>query len=109
MLEKASAEKIAKLRRMPGKEVTAVAIATIESGIVIRVTTVSGNQYLFEVTDPAAHRAYVVRYDSSGIGTFGYLGQQIISPVFHVKRKIVHGLACTLAVAGITILQKEVE
>lgn len=120
MLEKASAEEIAQLRLMPGKEVAVFAIETAEVGTVVRVTTTSpgeksGNHYLFEVTKPAAHRAHMVRCDPRGLVSAGYLGERVISlPIFRIGDQIFHGakrnrLANTSAVAGITILQKEVE
>lgn len=116
MLEKASLEEIAKLRIMPGKEVAVLAIATCELGTLIRVQTFSGNHYLFEVTDPVAHRAHMVRCDSSrGHENFGYRGERIVSRVFRIGDQIFHwtgaikdNLGNTSAVAGITILSKEV-
>lgn len=93
MLEKASLEKIEQLRLMPGKEVVVLALATCEVGALIRVQTASDNTYLFEVTDPAAHRAHVVRCDArfGDPSSAGYRGERFVSPVFRIGEQIFHG------------------
>lgn len=112
MLEKASLEEIVKLRLMPGKEVAVFVVKTVAMGTVVRVTTASGNHYLFEIADPAVHRAHVVRCDSRGPDSSGYRGERVVSAVFRIGDKILHGgakeISYTSAVAGITILPKEV-
>lgn len=116
MLEKVSLEKIERLRLMPGKEVSVLAVRTVEPGTVVRVTTASGNCYLFEITDPVAHRAHVVRCDVrfGDPSSAGYRGERFVSRVFRIGEQIFHGattthhkLANTSAVAGITVLPKE--
>lgn len=109
MLEKASLEEIAKLRHMPGKEVDILDVRTVELGTMVRVKTASWNHYLFEVTDPAAHRAHVVRCEERKYAsTTGYRGERLISPIFRIGDQITHGGSITSAVDGITILPKEV-
>lgn len=110
MLEKISREDITKLRLMPGKEVAVLAFLDLEVGAIVRVTTASGNHYLYEVTNLAGHRAHVVRCDSRGPASSGYLGELcIVSPIFRTGDRVLFGRLNTSAVAGITILPKKEE
>ena len=104
MLEKATLEEITKLRLAPGEEVSVLPIVTVQRGTVMRVTTASGNHYLFEVTDPAAHRTHVVRCDARGPASSGDRGERLVSPLFRIGA----GISYTSAVAGITVLPREV-
>lgn len=112
MLEKATLEEITKLRLAPGEEVSVLPIVTVQRGTVMRVTTASGNHYLFEVTDPAAHRTHVVRCDARGHASAGYQGEKVISSLLRVGDQITllggAGISYTSAVAGITVLPREV-
>jgi hypothetical protein len=114
MLQKSSWEEITKLRLAPGKEVSVLAIVDLAPGTVIRVSTASGDCYFFEITDPQKYRAHMVRCDSrGGADSAGYRGELVVSALFRIGDPILHGgksgVGYTSAVAGITILEKEVE
>ena len=117
MLEKATWEEITLLRLAPGEEVTVLAVRDLALGTLVRVTTAfpgeqSGNCYLFEITDPKTYRAHVVRCDPRGPNSAGYRGEKVISSLLRIGDQVLlggkKGVAYTSAVAGITILEKEV-
>ncbi len=106
MLEKNLSSAIEHFRIKPGEEVGRIEISSLSVGQVIRAHTVSGNQYLFEVTDPKAFMAHVVRccYRPYAPRT-GYRGERRVSPVFKIGWIINHDSSYTSEVERLILIK----
>jgi len=93
MLEKITKEELDELRKQEGEDHDSLEIATLAIGRLIRVTTVSGNDYFYEIIDPSLSTAHVLRCEArkGTVLSAGYQGERIILPdTFRVGGRIIH-------------------
>ena len=105
MLETLPSRDYDHLRKIEAEKLQKIVLSEQLTGTIIQAHTVSGNCYLFEVTDPARNLAHVVRCDSRPKAKdTGYLGERKITPVLEVKEWICHGESNTSLVKSLSIL-----
>jgi hypothetical protein len=86
------------------KTLEIITVKDIPVGTIIEATTKSGSQYLFEITNPAEHKAIVTRVSSAGSELeTGNRGERDISEVLKVGERIGHGDSLTTEVAKLEI------
>lgn len=104
MLENATSAEIQELLKTPGAEVIEVNPKILPVGAVIRVETISGNIYLFEVTVPEESKARIFRLKGrEDAPKSGYRGERVIS-IIKVGEDVQHGSGNTSPADKIYIL-----
>ena len=105
MLEKVDSGIAKKMTEGVRKEVKTLMVRDLTRGQLILVFTVSGNWYLFEMTNPQMQLAHVFRHDLADRLRSGYLGEHRVSLVFEVGVPICHADSITSSVTKIFLLK----
>ena len=106
MLETAHTLDIVNLMARSGKASKSVDVGAVAVGTIINVRTYSGSSYLFEIVDPVACLAHVVRCPApSSRFQSGYRGLRVVSRFFQTDKQILHGLSVTSPVEKIILLK----